>query len=86
MFVRFTAACLIAIGLLDTGLYVAHCFRSKNPAPPAQSQKSAPGLQLEQVAPVKVLPVVLNSVPLLAGVVALAKSKAIADWISEKLE
>jgi hypothetical protein len=37
-------------------------------------------------APVKVLPMVLNSIPFLIGVAVLIKAKAIAQWISDKLE
>ena len=37
-------------------------------------------------APVKILPIVLNSIPFVIGVVILAKAKAIANWISDKLE
>jgi hypothetical protein len=37
-------------------------------------------------APVKVLPMVLNSIPFVIGVAILIKAKAIAQWISDKLE
>lgn len=82
MFVRLVAGCLILVGLLDTSLYVAHCFRVKKP----ESQEAAPTMQFEQSAPVEALPIVLNSLPCLAGVVILIKSKAVADWVAEKLE
>ena len=36
--------------------------------------------------PVKVLPIAFNSIPLLIGVAILVKAKAIANWISDKLE
>jgi len=35
---------------------------------------------------VKVLPLVVNSTPLVIGVVILIKAKAIAAWIADKLE
>ena len=37
-------------------------------------------------APVKILPIALNSIPFVIGVVILIKAKAIANWISDKLE
>ena len=36
--------------------------------------------------PVETLPCVLKSLPLLAGVVILAKSKAIAEWLADQLD
>lgn len=37
-------------------------------------------------APVKILPIVLNSIPFVIGVVILIKARAVANWISDKLE
>jgi hypothetical protein len=37
-------------------------------------------------APVKILPIVLNSIPFVIGVVILVKAKAVANWLSDKLE
>jgi hypothetical protein len=37
-------------------------------------------------APVKAFPIVLDSIPFLVGVGILIKAKAIANWISDKLE
>ncbi len=68
LFVRFTAVCLMVIGLLDIGLYLAQCLQPKNPAP------------------VKVLPIALNAIPFVAGLVVLFKAKSVAAWISEKFE
>lgn len=36
--------------------------------------------------PVEVLPLVVNSIPLVFGVVLLIKAKAIAAWVSDKLD
>jgi hypothetical protein len=50
------------------------------------------GLYLKQCfepkhpAPVKILPIVLNSIPFVIGVVILVQAKAIANRISDKLE
>jgi hypothetical protein len=40
----------------------------------------------KHTAPVKLLPIVLNSIPFLIGVAILIKAKAIANWISDRLE
>jgi hypothetical protein len=37
-------------------------------------------------APVKALPIVLNSIPSVIGVIILVKAKAVANWLSDKLE
>ena len=37
-------------------------------------------------APVKILPIALNSIPFVIGVVILVKARAVAEWISDKLE
>jgi len=68
MLVRLVAACVMVIGLLDTGLYITQCLAPKHPMP------------------VKILPIVLNSIPFVIGVVILIKTKAIANWIADKLE
>jgi len=36
--------------------------------------------------PVKIYPIVLNSIPFVIGVVVLIKSRAVAEWLSEKLD
>lgn len=36
--------------------------------------------------PLKILPIVLNSIPFAIGIVILIKAKAVANWISDKLE
>jgi len=36
--------------------------------------------------PVELVPCLIKSIPLLAGVVMLVKSRSIAGWISEKLD
>ena len=36
--------------------------------------------------PVKLLPLVLNSAPGLAGIVVLARAKAIAEWLANKFD
>ncbi|HEY1661252.1 MAG TPA: hypothetical protein VGI03_02445 [Verrucomicrobiae bacterium] len=36
--------------------------------------------------PVKVFPIILDSIPVIIGIILLVKAKAIAHWIDEKLE
>ena len=40
----------------------------------------------KQPVPVRVLPIVLNLIPFIIGVVLLIRAKAIAGWINDKLE
>jgi hypothetical protein len=40
----------------------------------------------EQKTPVKIFPCIMKSIPALLGIVALIKSKALAQWISDKLD
>lgn len=68
MFVCFTGGCLMAIGLVDVGLYLSKCLLSHPPLP------------------FKVMPIVINAIPFVAGVAVLIKARAIADWISDKFE
>jgi hypothetical protein len=41
--------------------------------------------QHDQV-PMRLIPCLLKSLPLLAGVIALIKSKALAEWVSSRLD
>lgn len=85
-FVRLVAACCMVVGLLDTGMYVTKCLLPKQPAPVLQPNASKPAVQPRHSAPVKALPIAVNSIPFVAGVVILIRAKAIANWISDKLE
>jgi hypothetical protein len=85
-FVRLVAACCMVVGLLDTGMYVTKCLLPKQPAPVLQSNNSKPAVRTEHTAPVKISPIAVNSIPFVAGVVILIRAKAIANWISDKLE
>ena len=68
MLVRLIAACVMVVGLLDTGLYLTQCLASKQPVP------------------VKILPIVLNSIPFVIGIILLIKARAIAEWINDQIE
>ncbi len=86
LFVRFTAVCVMLVGVLDTGLYMAQRWHPK-PAPPAvQVQDPTLASAPEPAAPVKVVPLVLNAIPFVIGIVMLFKARSIAEWIGEKLE
>ena len=66
MFVRFIAACLMGMSVVEVGLYWAE-YKFRN-------------------TPVNVFLSGLWVVLFLAGVVVLIKAKAIAEWISDKLD
>ena len=68
MLVYLVAICLLIIGPLEVGLYLAQCFQPQHPLP------------------VKIIPLVLEAVPILAGVVILIKAKAIAEWLANKFD
>jgi uncharacterized membrane protein YidH (DUF202 family) len=73
--VRLIALCLIVIGILDAGLYFTqylHLFTAQANHEPRQ--------------PLNVLRVVLDSLPVIAGIVILIKSKAIAEWVADLIE
>ena len=70
MFVRFVAACFMVIGLLELALYLGAML--SNPNSPRAGESSSR--------------LCFNSIPFVAGVVILIKAKAIANWISDKLE
>lgn len=73
--VRFIAICVIVVGLLDAGLYFTeylHPFSSPAHNEPRQ--------------PLNVLRVILDSLPVIAGIVILIKAKAIAEWVADLIE
>jgi hypothetical protein len=75
--VRLIAGCLIVIGILDAGLYFTeylHLFSS-----PAQHEH-APR------QPLNLLRLILDSFPIIAGIVIFIKAKAIAEWVSDLVE
>jgi hypothetical protein len=86
MFVRLVAACFMVIGLLDTGLYLTKCLQPKPNWPALMSDDPPPFSHDIYFVPEDVLPILLNSIPFLAGVVILIKARAVANWISDKLD
>jgi len=76
MLVRFIAVSLIGITVVEIALYLA------------VSQIQEPHIinYDYHAPPIKILPYLLKSIPALIGVVGLIKSKALARWISDKLD
>jgi hypothetical protein len=73
--VRLIAGCLIVLGLLDCGLYFTeylHLFSSSGHKEPSQ--------------PLNVLRIILDSLPIIAGIVVFIKARPIAEWISDLIE
>ncbi|HTR40679.1 MAG TPA: hypothetical protein VMH87_03610 [Pseudomonadales bacterium] len=73
--VRLIACCLIVLGVLDAGLYFTeylHVFSSSGHKEPSQ--------------PLNILRIILDSLPIIAGIVVFIKSRAIAEWLSELIE
>lgn len=66
MLVRFTAAALICVTILQLSLYYIDFQHNGRPIPIVQF--------------------ILWTIPLVAGVALLIKSKPIADWISDRID
>ena len=77
-FVRLVAFCLIVVGLVDGGLYL--------------TQFVLPYFELHHhlasghPQPLNIFRLVLDSIPIVAGIVVLIKAKAIAAWLSDFLQ
>lgn len=73
--VRLVALCLIVIGILDAGVcltqYLAPNFLPQNHVPHQ---------------PLKIWRLVLDSIPVIAGIVILIKARAIAEWLADLIE
>jgi hypothetical protein len=73
--VRLVAGCCIVVGLLDAGLYFTqylHLF-------------STPGHPVSR-PPLNILRLLLDSVPIIIGIVIFIKARAIAEWVSDLIE
>jgi hypothetical protein len=73
--VRLVAGCFIVIGILDAGLYFTeylHLFSSS--------------AHQEARQPLNILRLILDSLPIIVGIVILIKAKAIAEWVSDLIE
>jgi hypothetical protein len=73
--VRLVAGCLIVIGLLDAGLYFTQYLGLLS----SQAHH-------EPRQPLNILRVILDCLPVIAGIVILIKAKAIAEWVADLIE
>jgi hypothetical protein len=76
--VRLVAICIILVGVLDAGVYltqyVTPMFQQMH------QQQSQPHV------PIHMLRLVLDSIPLIVGIVILVKARAIAEWVQDMIE
>jgi hypothetical protein len=77
--VRLVAVCIILVGVLDAGAYltqyVTPIFEQTH-----HVQDSPPPVRLNFFR------LSLDAIPLVAGIVMLVKSKAVAEWLSDMIE
>jgi hypothetical protein len=76
--VRLVAAAIILVGLLDGGIYFTQYL-----IPYAGAQHPAPHPRLP---PINVPRVILDSIPIIVGIVMLIKARAIAEWLSDWIQ
>jgi hypothetical protein len=75
--VRLVALCIIVIGLLDGGIYFTQYLMPYAGTHPAPNQ---------HLPPVNILRIIMDSIPVFAGIVMLIKAKAIAEWLSDWIQ
>jgi hypothetical protein len=71
--VRLVAACIILVGLLDGGIYFTQYLM------PYATSHHGP----THLPPISIPRVILDSIPIIAGIVMLIKSRAIAEWLQD---
>lgn len=76
--VRLVAGCVILVGLLDGGIYFTQYL-----IPYAGLQPHTPK---QHLPPVDIPRVILDSIPIIGGIVMLIKAKAIAEWVSDWID
>ena len=76
--VRLVAVGIIMIGLLDGGMYFTQYLM-----PYAAGQHRDPN---QHLPPINILRVLLDSIPVIAGIVILIKAKAVAEWLSDWIQ
>ncbi|HTV43394.1 MAG TPA: hypothetical protein VMF08_22720 [Candidatus Sulfotelmatobacter sp.] len=74
--VRLVAAAIILIGLLDGGIYFTQYLMP-------YATTNHPN---QHLPPVNFLRVILDSIPIVAGIVILIKARAIAEWLSDWIQ
>ena len=70
--VRLVAGCFFIFGLLDAGLCLTEYFM--------------PLVQHHATGPLNILRLVLDSIPLIIGIVIFVKAKALAEWLSDMIQ
>jgi hypothetical protein len=73
--VRFIAICIIVVGLLDAGLYFTEYLGLLSSTTHHEPRQ-----------PLNILRVVLDSLPVIVGIVILIKAKPIAEWVADLIE
>lgn len=73
--VRLVACCIILIGLLDGGLYLTQYMM--------QFQHHG---QSQHAAPLNILRLAIDSIPIIIGIVILIKSHAVAEWVADLIQ
>jgi len=68
-----TLVCLVAVCLIVIGLLDVGLYLTQCFEP-------------KHRAPVKVTPIIWNSIPVVTGIVILVRAKAISEWIADKFE
>ena len=77
--VRLIAFCLIIIGLLDAGIYFTQYVTPYFEIHNHHAQDQHP-------APLSILRITLDSLPIVAGIIVLIKAKALAEWLSDLIQ
>jgi hypothetical protein len=70
--VRLVAGCIILAGVLDGGLYLTQYFSHLAPH--------------QTRLPLNIFRLVLDSLPIIIGIVMLIKAKAIAEWLADMIQ
>lgn len=76
--VRLIALCIIVIGLLDGGIYFTQYLM-----PYAGMEHPAPD---QHLPPINIVRVIMDLIPVVAGIVMLIKARAIAEWLSDWIQ
>ncbi|HEX3625999.1 MAG TPA: hypothetical protein VH280_11300 [Verrucomicrobiae bacterium] len=76
--VRLVAGCIILLGLLDSGIYFTQYLM-----PLAGFQHRDPN---QHLGPLDIPRIILDSLPVIAGIVIFIKAKPIAEWLSDWID
>lgn len=76
--VRLVAGCIIVLGLMDAGIYFTEYLM------PYAGVEHHDAPQHRQA--ISILRIVLDSIPIIVGIVILVKAKAIAVWLSDWIQ